>query len=231
MGLKTVDGYEVFSDGEDSVKLHRLLSCLKMSPYKVFSGTVHTHHINTIPWDNRPRNVVPLYAGKHQTIHDRFNWCDMFYPERNKFYRNAILKYYLSSLDVEDAEYVDDDTIKSILGTLECPVTPRAKGTDALSDPPPVKQTRKAIYRAYDRGDIKVDDDEVIVFSNSDDVGQSVFEKGNEITLEFIHRESSDRKEYREGWANYLLNELDFEEERIAEAFGVTERTVSKYIS
>lgn len=68
-------GYERVAskrNGElDQAKVHQLVAIANgADPYKVFSnGEYQCHHINGVPWDNRPINVEVLEAGEHQDRH------------------------------------------------------------------------------------------------------------------------------------------------------------------
>ncbi len=66
-------GYEAWIakiDGVSTpVRIHRLLAIAKgKDPHDVFSGDYDTHHLNDIPWDNRPNNIMLLDADEHRNI-------------------------------------------------------------------------------------------------------------------------------------------------------------------
>jgi len=91
VALKTVGGYEVLADGDESVKLHRLQACLNNDPKNVFNSRyMNVHHLNTIPWDNREENLLLLRARFHKNLHRQMSW-------------EQIVTYYAES-DVSDAE-------------------------------------------------------------------------------------------------------------------------------
>ena len=76
--LKTVGGYEVLTDGTDSVKVHQLQACLDNDPHDVFNTRyMNVHHRNTIPWDNRIENILLLRANCHYRLHNNIDWNDL----------------------------------------------------------------------------------------------------------------------------------------------------------
>ena len=94
--FKTVGGYEVLTDGDESVKLHRLQACLNNDPRNVFdSRYMNTHHLNTIPWDNREENLLLLRARFHKNLHRQMSW-------------EQIVTYYANN-DVSDAELQSEE--------------------------------------------------------------------------------------------------------------------------
>lgn len=89
--FKTVGGYEVFTDGTDSVHIHQVMACLDNDPADVFNTRyMNVHHLNTIPWDNRQENLLLLRARYHRNLHKNIPW-------------QQIIRYY-SENDVADAE-------------------------------------------------------------------------------------------------------------------------------
>lgn len=89
--FKTVGGYEVLTDGTDSVKVHQLQACLSNDPADVFNTRyMNVHHLNTIPWDNREENLLLLRARYHRNLHKNTPW-------------KQIVTYYAET-DVADAE-------------------------------------------------------------------------------------------------------------------------------
>lgn len=66
-----MDGYDITStqlDGKmNCVKLHRLLAVAEYG-FEVVSGK-DIHHINDVPWDNRPDNLLPVTKSEHLQIH------------------------------------------------------------------------------------------------------------------------------------------------------------------
>ncbi|AGM11426.1 HNH endonuclease [Halogranum tailed virus 1] len=98
INFKTVGGYEVVTDGEDSVKLHRLLACVEEDPHDVFNGRVwNVHHRNTIPWDNRPANLLLLRSRYHRNFHAKNDWieiCDFYNDNDVSEAQLSIEKYY-----------------------------------------------------------------------------------------------------------------------------------------
>lgn len=75
-----------------------LLACVDEDPHRVFSKYWNVHHRNTIPWDNRPDNLLSLSARYHRNFHAKNDWEDIceFYNEndideaqlsKEKFYR------------------------------------------------------------------------------------------------------------------------------------------------
>jgi len=98
MTFKTVGGYEVFTDGTDEVKIHRLLSCLDEDPADVFSaGYWNVHHRNTIPWDNRPDNLLLIRSRYHRNFHYKNDWaeiCEYYNEHPVDEAQLSIEKYY-----------------------------------------------------------------------------------------------------------------------------------------
>jgi len=62
-----VNGYEVSScslEQSDSIGIHRLVAIAEYGIEAV--AHAHVHHINSIPWDNRPTNLTPLSDKEHR---------------------------------------------------------------------------------------------------------------------------------------------------------------------
>jgi len=66
-------GHEYVSSKDDSVYIHRLLAISEYGTETVKDRDVH--HINGIPWDNRPENIEVLSREEHNREHlpDRDN--------------------------------------------------------------------------------------------------------------------------------------------------------------
>ena len=62
----TSGGYEKWV-GDKSVRVHRLLAVAKYGFDAVCGSDVH--HINGVPWDNRPENLSLMGHGEHTTHH------------------------------------------------------------------------------------------------------------------------------------------------------------------
>jgi predicted transcriptional regulator len=64
-------GHEYITTGGcgDDVQLHRLLAVAEYGYEPVKDN--HVHHINGIPWDNRPANIDVVAPGEHTTIHNK----------------------------------------------------------------------------------------------------------------------------------------------------------------
>lgn len=58
------------SHKKKEARIHQLIEIAKgKDPYKVFSnGEYETHHINGIPWDNRPDNTILLSYNAHKLV-------------------------------------------------------------------------------------------------------------------------------------------------------------------
>ena len=72
-------GYEawVVRDGGVSkpIRHHRLLAIAAgYDANDVFSGDYDVHHLNDIPWDNRPENVALLDSDEHRDINRAKRW-------------------------------------------------------------------------------------------------------------------------------------------------------------
>jgi hypothetical protein len=66
-GFYMTNGYEISScnlNQADSIFIHRLVAISEYGFDAVADS--HIHHINSIPWDNRPSNLVPLPADDHR---------------------------------------------------------------------------------------------------------------------------------------------------------------------
>jgi len=66
------EGYELIvdKDSQTAVRLHQVVQLTDNDPHKVFSnGEYETHHINGVPFDNRPDNLVLLPRHEHRRIH------------------------------------------------------------------------------------------------------------------------------------------------------------------
>jgi hypothetical protein len=66
-GFHINNGYEVSScslSDSDSIGIHRLVAVAEYGIEAVSDRQVH--HINGIPWDNRPENLLPLTESEHQ---------------------------------------------------------------------------------------------------------------------------------------------------------------------
>ena len=59
---------------EHTVEVHRLLGVAEFGFEAV--GDMHVHHVNEIPWDNRPGNLELLSNSDHQKVHRKLNWLD-----------------------------------------------------------------------------------------------------------------------------------------------------------
>jgi transposase len=60
-------GYEKWRAGESSVYVHRLLAVSEYGVDEVKDKVVH--HVNGVPWDNRPENIEVLQKSDHHTEH------------------------------------------------------------------------------------------------------------------------------------------------------------------
>jgi predicted DNA-binding protein YlxM (UPF0122 family) len=60
-------GHEYSSSQSDHVYIHRLLAVAEYGVEKVKGNDIH--HINGVPWDNRPDNIEPLSREEHNRIH------------------------------------------------------------------------------------------------------------------------------------------------------------------
>jgi len=61
------NGYEVSScslNQADTIQIHRLVAIAEYGFEAVENS--HVHHINSIPWDNRPSNLIPLSPSEHR---------------------------------------------------------------------------------------------------------------------------------------------------------------------
>ena len=61
------NGYEVSScslNQGDTIQIHRLVAIAEYGFEAVENS--HVHHINSIPWDNRPSNLIPLSPSEHR---------------------------------------------------------------------------------------------------------------------------------------------------------------------
>lgn len=61
------NGYEVSScslNQGDTIQIHRLVAIAEYGFEAVENS--HVHHINSIPWDNRPSNLIPLTPSEHR---------------------------------------------------------------------------------------------------------------------------------------------------------------------
>jgi hypothetical protein len=71
----TGHGYEYFRDrahGDDNtLYLHQLNALLNddISPSQVFAPDHDVHHVNHIPWDNRPDNLELIESKSHRVGH------------------------------------------------------------------------------------------------------------------------------------------------------------------
>lgn len=69
------DGYERAASKNNGkfrqVRIHQLVAIANgADPYKIFSnGEYECHHINGVPWDNRPENIEVLTGSEHDEIH------------------------------------------------------------------------------------------------------------------------------------------------------------------
>jgi len=66
-GFYINNGYEVSScslEQSDSIAIHRLVAVAEYGFDCVANAEVH--HINSIPWDNRPCNLIPLDQSEHR---------------------------------------------------------------------------------------------------------------------------------------------------------------------
>lgn len=67
----TKDGYEISESrvGEEThrARIHRLVVVAEYG-FDTVTGNV-VHHRNEIPWDNRPRNLVPMSDSEHKQYH------------------------------------------------------------------------------------------------------------------------------------------------------------------
>jgi hypothetical protein len=66
-------GYEYFRDradgADDTVYVHQLTACLDYDPHVVFDSETDVHHVNHVPWDNRPANLEPRNWLEHRVEH------------------------------------------------------------------------------------------------------------------------------------------------------------------
>jgi hypothetical protein len=82
------DGYEHWEtkDGKGNnvrVYVHQLLAIAEgEDPYELFCGDTQIHHINNIPWDNRPENIETLSPGGHAEAHDEWGDAPWRDPEK-----------------------------------------------------------------------------------------------------------------------------------------------------
>jgi len=72
--VTTDQGYEMAQSKNDQVYIHRLLAIAEHGFDAVKDMDVH--HINDIPWDNRPCNVQPLSHAEHSRLHAVARWGD-----------------------------------------------------------------------------------------------------------------------------------------------------------
>lgn len=104
MTFKTVGGYEEFTDGEESVKIHQLQACLEYEPKHVFNSRYYNiHHRNTIGWDNRIGNLLLFRARYHRNFHGNTDWATLveYYGEKDVTKRERLRneKYYRTMTD------------------------------------------------------------------------------------------------------------------------------------
>lgn len=59
--------YEVVESPEGTVRLHRLLAVAEWG-FEAVQGR-QVHHVNRIPWDNRPENLALLTPSEHSRLH------------------------------------------------------------------------------------------------------------------------------------------------------------------
>lgn len=67
-------GYEYFrcrrGDDDSTVYVHQLVALLDdVDPSIVFAPDHDVHHVNHVPWDNRPSNLELRDAIEHRTEH------------------------------------------------------------------------------------------------------------------------------------------------------------------
>lgn len=70
-GYERVGAYNPEAGSMDWAKVHQLVAIAEgASPEKIFSnGDYHCHHVNGIPWDNRPENIEMLTREEHLREH------------------------------------------------------------------------------------------------------------------------------------------------------------------
>jgi len=68
-GYETVNTYD--PDHMVQVGIHRLIAVAEglITPQEFINSDKHIHHLNGVPWDNRPDNLEALTNTEHQQLH------------------------------------------------------------------------------------------------------------------------------------------------------------------
>lgn len=98
------DGYvefRVYHRGEpDRVLIHRLVAVAEFG-FDAVSGKV-VHHVNEIPWDNRPGNLETMTRSEHSILHRQREWGGKLYRDeawlREMYIEREMTTYELADM-------------------------------------------------------------------------------------------------------------------------------------